>query len=62
MLVVRCYWLRPSSDISWTVTHFDPLFMWPSSYLRINNISYVQYLLTIVGDILTETLLDIEDK
>jgi len=62
VLVVRRYWLRPSSDISWTVTHFDLLVRWPSSYLRIDNIFYVEYLSTIVGDIPIGTLLDIEDR
>ena len=34
VLVVRCYWLRPSIDTSWTVTWFDVLIDWFSSYLR----------------------------
>ena len=38
VIVIHRVYIRPSSIISWTVTLFDPLVSWPSSYLSLIHI------------------------
>ena len=47
LVVWRC-WFRPSSDIPYTVTHFDPLVSWPRSYLRTDDMFHVEYFLDLL--------------